>query len=75
MSSSRSDNVTKCVCLCVCVCVRSHFVMFAAFKAFEAKCFEGVVGVSFESLKDVSRKYQGSFKGVNRKFQWCFKEV
>ena len=75
MSSSRSDDVTKCVCLCVCLCVRSQFVKFAGFKAFEAKCLEGVSGVSFGSFKGVPRNYQGSFKGANRKFQGCFKGV
>ena len=65
--------------------VRSHFVWFGAFKAFEARCFEGVARVSqgclfevsrvFGSFKEVLRVFQGSLKGVSRKFQVWFKEV
>ena len=33
MSSSRSDDVTKCVC----VCVWSHFVQYGEFQAIEAR--------------------------------------
>ena len=65
MSSSRSDDVTK--------FVRSHFVKFAAFKALEARCFEGVARVSQGCLLEVSRVFQGCFKDVSRKFQGCFK--
>ena len=59
MSSSRSNNVTKCVCVSVC----SHFVC-GAFKAFEAQCFEGVARVSQGCLFEVSRVFQGCFKEV-----------
>ena len=37
MSSSRSDDVTKCVCVSVC----SQFVKFGAFKAFEVSVLQG----------------------------------
>ena len=60
---------------CVRLCVRSHFVKFAVFKAFEARCFEGVVRVSQGCLLEVSRVFQGSFKYVSNTFQGCFKEV
>ena len=71
LSSSRCDNVTKCVG----VSVFSHFVYFGTFKEFEASCCEGVGRVSQECLFEFSMVIQGSFKGVYRKFQGCFKEV
>ena len=64
------------------MCVRSHFVQFGAFQAFEARCIEGVRGCLFETLrvfqvsfKDVSCKFQGCFQQVSRKFKGYFKEV
>ena len=69
MSSSRSDNVTKSGRLCV----RSHFVKFAVFKAFEARVLErsstGVSGKFQWCFKEVSKKFQGSFKSISRMFQ------
>ena len=54
--------------VCACVCVQSHFVKFAAFKAFKARCFEGVARVSQGRLFEVLRMFQGSFKDVSRMF-------
>ena len=49
------------------VCVGSQFVMFGVFKAFEARCFEGVSRVSQGCLLEVSRVFKGRFKDVSRK--------
>ena len=61
MNSSRSDDVTKFVCPFVC----SHFVEYGAFKAFETRCFEGVVKVAQVYLFEISWVFQESFKDVS----------
>ena len=68
MSSSRSDYVTNSVCVCVC---GESFCLVGAFKAFEARCFQGVIrvllGCSEESLM-VSKRVFLVFLLVSLKF-------
>ena len=75
MSSSRREDVTKCVCLCV--HLESFFLVWSSqriwSKMFWGSC-KGVIGVSVWSFKGVW-KFQGSFKGVSRKFKGCFKKI
>ena len=64
MSSSRSDDVTKSVCLksfCLVLIIQSIWS-----KIFWGSC-KGISGASIWCLNEVSRMFQGSFKGVNRK--------
>ena len=56
------------------VSVRSNFVWFGAFKAFESICFEGVARNLKGCFKEVLRVFAENFKDVSRKFQECFKE-
>ena len=53
--------------LSVCPSVRSHFVKFEAFSAFEARCFEGVTRVFQGCLLEGSRVFQGSFSEESSK--------
>ena len=64
MSSSRSDDVTRCVSVSV------GSVSFRAVKAFERRYFEGVIRVSQDCMFEVSRVF-GSFKDVSRKVSGC----
>ena len=69
MSSSRSDDVNKCVCICVGVILFSleHSKHLKHKVLRELQC----------CLKkfEVSRVFKGCIKGVSRKFQVCFKET
>ena len=73
MSSSRSQDVTKCVCLCVCP---SGVILFSLEQSTHLKqdvlrelqgCYRGVC-LKFQGCLEVSRMFQGCFKGVNIKF-------
>ena len=66
-----------------CVCGES-FCLVGAFKAFEARCFEGVIrvllGCSEESLMVFKRVFLVSFSvpevsSSPKEFQWCFKTI
>ena len=59
----------------VCLPVRSHFVKFEAFSAFEARCFEGITRVFQGCLMEGSRVFQGWFKEVLRVLTEIFKGV
>ena len=59
MSSSRSDDVTKCVCVCGCPSVVNLFSLEH----------------SKHLKLDVSRVSQGCLKSVSRVFQGCLKGV
>ena len=67
ISSLRSDNITKCVCLCDCLCVFGKSFWFGAFKAFEARCFLGIIGVS----RVFSKVFIGPFD-IRWVFKGCF---
>ena len=81
MSSSRSDDVTKCVRSFV---RSSVVILFSLEHSKHLKqdvlrelqgCLRGVCLKFQGCFKEVSRMFQESFKGVYRKFQACFKEV
>ena len=66
MSSSRSDDVTKCVCLCV--------LLFFSLKHSEL-FMQDVSRVLQRCLIGVSRMSQGRFMGVPRVFKRCLEDV
>ena len=53
----------------------SHFVQFRAFKAFEARCLEGVARVMQGFCKSASRVFSGCSKVVLRVFNGCSKGI
>ena len=70
------------VCVCVCVCVSEVILLSLQHSKHlkqdvlrELQCLRGVFWKFQGCFKEVSRMFQGNFKGVNGKFQGCFKEV
>ena len=74
MSSSRSDDVTKCVRPCVVILFSLKHLKQDVLRELQG-CLRGVCLKFQGCFKEVSRMFQGSFEGVYRKFQGCFKVV